>query len=232
MSLLKALGTVDWTGNIQVFGSTPEVVARVERCNRRTAVWAKQLESCEGRNPAIPFVREMQVQGHYAAALLGMAFYKPSAAAMRALVETAMYYTFFRRHPAELGTLVRDSDYFLQKSDVVEHHNKHTERFRDLQSPLGLVSRLNEWYRTVSAVVHGQIPGGWVGHTSLSGIEHDDATLFSALEMFEEAEYLVHALFLCTVAQDLWGDFSAPAKKELLKGLSGDVKSGLGLSGV
>lgn len=230
--LLQALTTVDWTKNIQSFGDAPDAATRVERCSRRIAVWSKQLESCDGKNPAIPFARELQIQGHYAAALLGLALYKPSAAAMRALVESALYYTFFRQHPAELATLVRDSAYFLQKSEIVEYHSQHTARFKDREKKLGLLTRLNAWYRSVSAIVHGQVPGGWIGHTSLAAITHDEVILSKALEMLEEAEYLVHSLFLCTVAQDLWGDFTAAAKKELLKGIAGDAKTALDLSSV
>lgn len=99
-NLLNALSAVDWAKNLQSFGAVPDAVERIEQCNRRLALWAKQLESCDGENAAIPFVRELQVQGHYAAALLGLALYKPSAAAMRSLVESALYYTFFRQHPA------------------------------------------------------------------------------------------------------------------------------------
>jgi hypothetical protein len=230
--LLDALTAVDWTLNLQSFGAVPDAVKRIEQCNRRIALWAKQLESCDGTNAATPFVRELQVQGHYAAALLGLALYKPSAAAMRSLVESALYYSFFRQHPAELATLVRDPDYFLQKSDVMLFHSLHTADFKKREQALGLVSRLNAWYRGVSAVVHGQIPGSWIGHTSLSKIVHDEAVLRRAITMLEEGEYLVHALFLCTVAQDLWSDFSVPVKKELLKGLKGETKAALGLSSI
>ncbi len=230
--LLHALTSVDWAKNLQSFGAVPDAVKRIEQCDRRIAIWAKQLESCDGKNPAIPFVRELQVQGHYAAALLGLALYKPSAAAMRSLVESALYYTFFRQHPAELATLVREPDYFLQKSDVMEFHTLHTAHFKERAQKLGLVTRLNAWYRGVSAVVHGQIPGSWVGHTSLAQIAHDEPVLRQAIDMLEEGEYLVHALFLCTIAQELWGDFTLPAKKELLKGLTGDVKTALGLSSI
>lgn len=229
-SLLDALSAVDWAKNLHSFGAVPDAVARIEQCNRRIALWAKQLESCDGKNPAIPFVRELQVQGHYAAALLGLALYKPSAAAMRSLVESALYYSFFRQHPAELATLVRDPDYFLQKSNVIEFHTLHTADFKKREQKLRLLGRLNPWYRGVSAVVHGQIPGSWISHTSLSNVAHDDAVLFQAIQMLEEGEYLVHALFLCTVAQDLWSDFAVPVKKELLKGLTGDQKAALGLS--
>lgn len=127
---------------------------------------------------------------------------------------------------------MREPDYFLQKSDVVKYHIRHTAHFSSREEKLGLLSRLDTWYRNVSAVVHGQIPGSWVGHTSLSKIAYDETVLRRAIKMLEEGEYLVHALFLCTVAQDLWSDFAVPVKKELLKGLKGDQKAALALSSI
>lgn len=230
--LLQALSAVSWDRNIQSFGGDQDAVERVERCNVRVAVWAKQLELCDTNNPAIAFVRELQIQGHYAAVLLGLGLYKPSAAAMRAMVESALYYTFFRQHPAELATLVRDPEYFIQQSDIVDYHLRHTARFREREQKLGLLSRLRSWYRSVSALVHGQVPGGWVGHANVSAIAYNSSILTEALLKFEEGEYLVHALFLATIAQDVWGDMAVDAKRELLKGLSGDIKVQLGLAKV
>jgi hypothetical protein len=227
--LVTALTAVDWARNIQSFGDLPEAPARVEKCNLLIALWSKQFEACDGKNPALPFVREVQVQGHYAAALIALAMYKPSAGAMRALVESALYYTYFRSHPAELATLTRDPRYFVQKSDIIEYHKQHTDRFIAREQKLGLQSRLDAWYRDVSALVHGQMPGRWVVHQDLAAISHDEATLKKALEMFEESTSLMHGLFLCTVAHDLWSDFDVKVKKELLKGLAADAKAELGL---
>jgi hypothetical protein len=42
---------------------------------------------------------------------------------------------------------------------------------------------------------------------------------------FVEAEEIVHRLFLCTITPTCWDDFSTSAKKLLLKGLPGDVKT-------
>jgi hypothetical protein len=44
-----------------------------------------------------------------------------------------------------------------------------------------------------------------------------------------KGEEIVHLLFLCTVAQDLWADFSRDAKRSLLAGLAGNIKDALSL---
>ena len=45
-----------------------------------------------------------------------------------------------------------------------------------------------------------------------------------AIEAFIEGVDIVHRVFLCTVAQQLWDSFSSDAKKKLLAGLHGDEK--------
>ena len=47
---------------------------------------------------------------------------------------------------------------------------------------------------------------------------------------FEECVEVIHRMFPTSVAQDLWHDFAVEAKRLLLKGLPGDVKSTLALA--
>jgi hypothetical protein len=53
--------------------------------------------------------------------------------------------------------------------------------------------------------------------------------LEAVAESFERCVKCVNDLFLCTVAQELWDDFGSTAKKALLRGLAGDVKTVLNL---
>lgn len=82
----------------------------------------------------------------------------------------------------------------------------------------------------MSAIIHGQIPGRRVEHSTLGKIKHVTRILESVVSEFEAAEDLVHKLFLCTAGKALWADFSISAKKKLLKGLDGDTKKVLGLT--
>ncbi len=77
--------------------------------------------------------------------------------------------------------------------------------------------------------MHGQIPGAWVEHKSLSEIAPITTTQDLVLAAFIEGEEILHRLFLCTAGKLLWDMFSSPAKKELLHGLSGDLKTALAL---
>jgi len=225
--LSSALSAVDWNNNVQVFLKDTKSAEIVADVSMKLAVWARQLETVDHENPSISFIREMQISSQQVAALTALALYKTAAGAMRSMFENALYYTYFRTHLSELETLVRDPAYFVDKRQLIEYHKTHTVRFTELQSKLGLITRLNTWYSKVSAIVHGQIPGKWTEHKTLSDIKHIEATRALVVEVFREGGDLVHCLFLCTVGQNFWDVFSTPSKKMLLAGLSGDLKKAL-----
>jgi hypothetical protein len=227
--LKQALSAVDWNANVAAFLKDSSTRGVMAECNLRLAVWANQFEIVEKNNPALSFVREMQRTGHYVAALTALSLYKPAVAATRTVLESALYYTYFRSHPAELGTLVRDPKFFVQKSGLVEYHKTHTPEFDKVEKRFGLVDRLNDWYSHVSSVVHGEIPGGWAAHPSLAATGYDKRTARDVVHIFRSGEEIVHQLFLCTVGRELWDDFSSASKKQLSKGISGDKKAALGL---
>jgi hypothetical protein len=227
--LSAALKAVDWKKNIVNFLADTPAAEKVAKCNMRLAIWAKQLESADKGNPSICFIREMQIVGQHVAVLIGLSLYKPAAGSIRSLVEAALYYTYFRTHPAELETLARAEGFYLEKKDVIGFHKDHTSMFVERQSKLGLLQRLEKWYGEVSGLVHGQIPGAWVEHKSVAEIKTIKATQDLAINAFCEGEDIVHRLFLCTVAQGLWDSFSTQSKTSLLSGLSGEEKKVLKL---
>jgi len=228
--LVAAVSAVDWQANIDSFAGSSDCKDRVAAANKRIAQWAKQLETVDKGNAALTFVRELQVQGHYAAALISLALYKPAASAMRAMLETALCYTYFRTHPVEMQTLVRDADFFVDKRTVVEFHRKHSVGFGKKQQAVGFISRLEKWYSTISAIVHGQVPGKWTTHTQLQGIAHNPRVCDEAIQALMDGEDVVHRLMLCTIAPEMWYGFTPSAKKELLKGFPATTRAALGLA--
>ena len=227
--LKSALSAVDWNANVSEFLKEKAICDTMEKCNLRLAVWAKQFENADKGNPALSFIREMQVAGHLVAALTSLALYKPAAAAMRTMMETALCYTFFRTHPSELATLARNSKFVIYKENLLDYHNIHTPSFPKLQEQFGLVSKCKEWYRMISSIVHGQLPGKWVKHKSLADTKHVKNILLIVLKSFNEGEEIVHHFFLCTAGRELWEDFSTDAKRKLLAGVHGKIKAVLGL---
>ncbi len=227
--LEAALSGVDWNANVSLFLKDTADSEMMAQSILSLAIWSRQFEKAEAGNTALSFIREMQVAGHHVAALTSLALYKPAAAGMRTIFETALYYTYFRRHPSELATLVRDKSYFVTKSEIIAYHKVHTANFRSLEQCFGLLGRIEEWYGSVSSIIHGQIPGQWHTHTDLDKLGHIEKLIPEVAKTFQNGEEIVHDLFLCTVGRELWDAFSSPAKKQLLFHLSKDKKMELGL---
>ena len=224
-SLADALKSIDWGQNVNAFLSDEAMVAELDGACLRLAIWARQLENIDKTNPAITFVRAMQVSAHHAVATASLAIYKASASSIRGIVENALYYTYFRTHPVELASLVREANYYTSKSDILTYHKLHTPQFRELQDKLGLLTRIEVWYSAISAIVHGQVPGVWIEHTSLAETKPSFGTLKLVIEKFCEAEKIVHELLLLTVGKENWDSFSHLAKHTLLSGMPGEVKT-------
>ena len=148
---------------------------------------------------------------------------------MRTMMETSLYYTYFRTHPSEMTTLVRQTNFVVYKEDLLDYHKIHTPDFPKLQEQFGLICKCKEWYKMISSVVHGQLPGTWVKPKPLAETKHVKGTLPIVVESFSVGEEIIHQLFLCTAGRELWGDFAHAAKKKLLAGIPGDINAFLGL---
>ncbi|UKE50524.1 hypothetical protein KCU57_17950 [Xanthomonas translucens] len=133
MSILlrEALLAIDWNSNRDVFLGSEQSINRLHLGSLRVARWAIELEQIDKGNPALPFVREMQHGGHNVAKCVALGLYKPAASAMRSMLECALYYTYFRSHPAELRTLIRDEKYYISKKDVLAFYQRHVKDYTD-----------------------------------------------------------------------------------------------------
>lgn len=65
--LETAISSVDWNANISEFVKETSLTETIANCNLRLAVWSKQFEETDKENPALSFVREMQIAGHHTA---------------------------------------------------------------------------------------------------------------------------------------------------------------------
>jgi hypothetical protein len=106
----NALDTVDWKKNVAVLLADAKPAEALTVANLRLAIWSKQFEDADAGNPALCFIREMQVAGQHVAVLIALSLYKPAAGSIRSVLETGLYYSYFRSHPAELETLARGWD--------------------------------------------------------------------------------------------------------------------------
>ena len=229
-NLLKILKQVDWSQNISQFSNDPNNATRLTRISRLIALWSVELEVADKGNLALSFIREAQAAGHYVGCLIPLALYKPAAASMRAIIDCVLQYSYFRQHPAELATLGRDSRFFMDKKEILEHHRLHTLNFGNKQQALGLNTRLDKWYSEMSAIIHGQVPGQWVTHKKLSDIAFDREICELGISKFEEAGEIFRRVLLCTVERSSWYCFTKESKREFLKGIKGEHKNVLELT--
>lgn len=227
--LTDALKAVDWNANVAAFLADANAASTLASCNLRLAHWSRQFENADAGNAALCFVREMQLSGHNVAALIGLGLYKAAAGSIRTVMESALCYTYFRTHHAELATLIRDSRFFVSKAEILEFHKLHTPGFGTFQNLFGFVASVEKWYSEISAIIHGQIPGMWVDYKSLNAVAYNGSTCGLAIAAFVEGEKLVHQLFLCTVGRMLWSSFSPQGKAYLIAGLPAPSKTVLGL---
>ena len=227
--LAAAISAVDWNEHVRNFLTSTSVVERIAAANLRLALWAKELVSADRGNPAISFVHEMQQAGFYVALAAGLALYKPAAAAIRTVGETALYYTYFRTHLVELTTLSREAKFFVAKSDILQFHKIHTVSYQKSAALLGQPGNFEAWYSKMSAIVHGQLPGTWGQLAALDQITPDDVLLEKLTDAFEAGVKNVHEIFLLTVGNELWPRFTTPVKKLLLVGMPGGTRIALGL---
>lgn len=228
--IFEALSSVDWNSNVSQFLSDSNETAKaLEVYSTKIAHWSYQLEKVDKGNPALCFVREAQISVQYVVSLIALGLYKPSVMSARALVECLMYYTFFRKHKEELHTLIREDNYFVTRTEILNYHNLHTPDFKRRSNKIGLQNKLEKWYSEASGIVHGQIPGKLVSTPRLAetGFNQDHAT--AAADLFYRGVDISNLFLLATVGQKFWSNFSRTAKENMIKGLSGQQKDELQL---
>jgi hypothetical protein len=228
--LKREVSSVDWNALVGSFDIPNSLASELLDAAAKLAVWATEIEKLETNEESLAFVREAQVQMHHAIACTVLGLYKPGAAAMRAIVESCLYYTFFRSHPAELSTLVRDPKYYVDKTDIIEFHRLHTPDFAVREQAVNFVQRLTVWYSTSSAVAHGQIPGRWLnpGYEKLADLKHDAEIASEVSAHLVEGLSLSSNLFLVTLTE-YWPSLAVASKRSFMKGLSPTQRTTLGL---
>lgn len=228
-ALKVALESVNWNSLTAEFLAVPAIPEGFDAGALRLAIWSKQFEQSDAGNPALPFIREMQVASQNVIILASLALYRAAAGSLRSMAEGALYYSYFRTHAVELSTLMRSGTYFMDKSEIIEFYRTHVPDFGVKQERLNLIADMNAWYKSVSAIIHGQKPGEWVAATAISEIALDSEILARLAAEFTQGIRIVDGLFKICVAPDLWDAFSKGAKEALLEGIPGNTKVVLGL---
>jgi hypothetical protein len=228
--LRAALSSVDWRVHVEQLCQDEDTLNALGDASLQLATWCRAIESAEAGNAALPFIRAAQLEVQYVVALLALALYQPAAASMRSMAEGVLYYSYFRSHAIELRSLSSRKRYYIDKNQVLEWHRQHTPQFSVRANVLNLTGPFDEWYARVSAVAHGQIPGTWGSHLSLSAVKPDATILAGAVNEYCTGTMLVHRFLLATVELDVWASFQPAERSALLRGLSKPQRDQLGLS--
>jgi len=230
MSFLeRALKSVDWNKNCSDFINDENRSDRLLKGIKRVALWSSELQAVNVKNPALPFIREMHASAISVSAAIALGLHKAGAGNMCAIVESALYFSYFKDHHAELSTLVRDEKYYISRKFIIDYHKEHTIEFIKRQECFGFLSKLDRWYSNISAIVHGQIPGVW-SSSDIGGTIYSAERVEASVSEFEEATDLMHMIFLITCSGAQWDGISPASKAKFTKGLSGDQKAILGIS--
>lgn len=227
-NLRTALGAVDWNKNVADFCKSDKRVSRLTSCCFKISLFAHEISFQDFDNPAIPFLQEMKASAFQVPACLSLGLAKPAAGLMRAAVESALYYSYFRTHPQELKTLLSKPIYYQTRKKIIDYHLLHTEGFGKNDQSLHLTMKLDKWYGEISALVHGQIPGVWTSK-SLAKTTPLLKESESPIKIFERAADIIQLLFLMTISKEDWEGISPLARAKLLNGLNAGQLSAIGL---
>lgn len=228
-SLANVLRAVDWNTNVSDFLKSSNNRSRLTQGCRHIAVFAHELSFQDMHNKSLPFLQEMKASTTYVPACLALGLVKPAASAMRAAVENALYFSYFRAHDVELETLLRDPKYYLSKKRILDFHLQHTPDFSQRSAKVGFSDRLDNWYSKISAIVHGQIPGVW-SSTSIGDTVYNADSTEQAILTFEDAVRIIRYLFLLTTPIDVWEAISPSARQIFLKTVPKAHKEDLALA--
>jgi hypothetical protein len=206
--LRTILSNIDWNSNAREFTRQRRRPEAFEKGSKLIAAWNYELSFYDRANRANSFLQEMKASLFCVPACTALGLIKPAAASLRAGIESALYYTFFRNHPAELETLHRSEKFYLSKNEIIEYHAVHSADFSFRQDALALLSDLNQWYSYLSAIIHGQIPGVWTSH-SLPDISFEGEGSAAVLKQYKMGISIVNRLFLSTLERDVWEGLSS-----------------------
>jgi len=227
--LRSILSSIDWNESARNFTRQRRRPEVFENSAKIISAWNYELSFFDCSNKANSFLQEMKASLFYVPACAALGFIKPAAASLRTAVESALYYTYFRNHPAELETLHRNEKFYLSKNEIIDYHSLHSQNFPSRQDALDLLGELNRWYSNISAIIHGQIPGVWTSH-SLSDTAFKSEDSAAILKEFKTTVKIINKLFLATLERDAWEGLSSHGRQLFLGEISSDIIPRLGLS--
>jgi hypothetical protein len=218
--LIETLQGVDWNSRKDEFFSMEcNGLEAIESHLQILARWARSLETIYQDNPALPFIREAQVSAQDFISVYSLSLYKNSAASMRTIFESVLYFSYFKDHPIELKSVMRDG-FHLSRTQIINYHIKHTENFASIYQKTDLENTLDNMYSDVSNIVHSSQPGVWHQIARLGEKKYDNVIATETTQLFMRTMEIINLLLLCTVTYEEWLAVEIKSRRIFLKGLT------------
>jgi len=217
---VETLKNIDWNSRKdEFFDMDDEQLLLIEEHLQILAHWSKSLETIYQDNHALPFVREAQVSAQDFISVYTLSLYKNSAASMRTVFESILYFSYFKDHSVELKSVTRDK-FHLSRSQIIKYHEKHTENFSSIYKKTSLDSILDNMYSDVSNIVHSSQPGIWHQHAVLGEKRYNSAIAKETAQLFVQTIRVINLLLLCTLTYDEWLTIPTASRKLFLSTVS------------
>lgn len=222
--LQDKLAQIDWTAITTNSLKENSGFSDIQASCKVMTTWLNELCELYEGNYALSFLKEAYVSINDYSTSMSIALYKLSAASMRTILESILYYSYFKDHPKELHTLINDSSYYLTRSDILEYHYKHTNNFKVGSRELNLISSMDNFYSEVSAIIHGQIPGVWQPNVKLDNRSHCKKTFNASVEHFKSLASIINHFLILHLTEEEWQSINIRSRELFLKGLKPQAK--------
>lgn len=222
--LQNKLAQINWGAIVDDSLNEDSGFSDIQTSCKIITTWLNELCDLYENNYALSFLKEAHVSINDYCTSMSIALYKLSAASMRTILESILYYSYFKDHPKELHTLINDSSYYLTRSDILEYHYKHTHNFKNACKELNLISSMDNFYSEVSAIIHGQIPGVWQPNVNLDNRSHCSQTFSCSIEHFKTLVRIINHFLILHLTEEEWQSINIRSRELFLKGLKPKTK--------
>lgn len=195
----------------------------------KTICWCQGLSQVYKSNPAKIHLAGAWSEIVNILALVPLCFYRPSIISLRVVLDEILAWSFYESHPVEFRTSLKDTSYFVRKSEVHDFHKTHSWQEDIALEKLGIWSNMNGLYSELSRYIHAQTIETMSLAESFADIVVDDEKVAVVISLARKTDETI-AKFLGSLYQDAFTQFQPELQAEIITGWDKNVIGGLGLT--
>jgi len=224
LSLIDSLNEINWDDICSESTKEVAIYSGIEESLSILSTWLGELISNHECNPALPFLYEAHVSLNDFCSSISLGLYKLSASSLRIVLESFLNFSYYKDHPVELNTLISNDSFYLGKAEIIEYHLLHTPQFNERSRQLDTINKLNIFYKEISQVIHGQIPGKW--HTCMAFLDrkYDKDSFQIVASKFCNLSEIINLFLISSLKNEEWINLNHRSKKLFFKGMSKEKK--------